>query len=129
MIFPRIVFRHSDHPGKIAGIDEINAIYAVHKAVQYMPEFPFRVMFIDLRKKGYVKNRRDADPSTVFKILVERFDTGEFHYFASPPTDEWAGTKHNIVRIPGLLSIKDRNSCGRGGQDDRAAFFFTGADS
>ncbi len=89
-------------PQKIAGLDEVIAIYGVNKVVKYFPEQPYRVMFIHLRKKGRIKNRHDADASAILNIIVERFDTGEIHYFAIL-AGEWAGTKYYLDRIPGAL--------------------------
>lgn len=92
-------------PGKIAGLDEITGLYAVHKVLEYMPEIPYRVLFVDVRKKGRFKNRHDADPTAVLKVVVDRLDTGEFQYFALL-TGNWAGTKYYLDRIPGAQIYK-----------------------
>lgn len=87
-------------PHKLAGMDEVTAVYAVNKVVNYLPDIPYRVLLIELRPKGRFKNRNDADPSTVLDIVAKRLDTGEVHYFALL-VNEWAGTKEYVARIPG----------------------------
>jgi len=86
-------------PSKIAGLDEITAIYAVRKIVEYFPEEPFHVLFIQIRKKGRLKNRKDGDPSVIFKIVRDRLDTGEIHYFVTL-AGRFAGTKSYLDKIP-----------------------------
>lgn len=87
-------------PGKLAGLDEVTAIYAVNKVVKHFPEVPYRVLMIDVRPKGRFKNRDDADPSTVLDIVAKRLETGEISYFVLL-INEWAGTKEFVTRIPG----------------------------
>lgn len=87
-------------PEKLVGFDEIIGIYAVRKIVEYMPEIPFHVLFIELRKKGRIRNRHDLDPSQVLKLVLERLDTGEIHFFATL-TANFAGTKYYLDAIPG----------------------------
>jgi hypothetical protein len=87
-------------PKKLAGMDEIDAVYVAHKEVKYFPEQPYRVLFLALRKKGRLRNRHDADPATILKVVSERLDNGQFHYFIVLAA-EWAGTKYYLDRIPG----------------------------
>lgn len=87
-------------PPKLAGLDEVIALYAVRKVVQYMPEFPYHVLFIDFVKKGRLKNRDAADPSTILSIVRDRLNSGEFQMFALLH-GQWAGTKYYLDKIPG----------------------------
>jgi tetratricopeptide (TPR) repeat protein len=87
-------------PKKLGGLEEITAIYAVRKVVQYLPEYPYQVLFIEVRKKGRFRNRHDADPSAILKIVVDRLSTGEIQYFALL-NGKFAGVKHYLDRIPG----------------------------
>jgi Zn-dependent protease with chaperone function len=87
-------------PQKLAGLEEISAVYAVRKDVEYFPERPFHVLFIEIRKKGRIKNRHDGNASVIFKIARERLDTGEIHYFVTL-AGKYAGTKHYLDKIPG----------------------------
>jgi Zn-dependent protease with chaperone function len=87
-------------PAKLAGLDEITSLYAVHKQVEYMREFPLRVLFIAVRKKGRIRNRHDADAATILSIVMQRLSTGEFHYFVLLQ-GKWAGTQYYLERISG----------------------------
>jgi hypothetical protein len=87
-------------PRKLAGLEEIDAIYAAHKEMEYFPEQPYRVLFVKLRKKGRFKNRHDAAATVVFDVVTKRLDTGEIHYFVLL-TAQWAGTEHYLKKIPG----------------------------
>lgn len=83
-------------PKKLAGLEEITAIYAANKVVKYLPEFPYRVLFIELRGK----RRGDSDPDSILKIVVDRLDTGEIHFFALLNA-KWGSTGKFISEIPG----------------------------
>ncbi|MFN6962469.1 MAG: M48 family metalloprotease [Pyrinomonadaceae bacterium] len=96
-------------PTKVAVLEEIVAVYAARKVVQHMPEFPFHVLFIELRKKGPLKNRDDADPSTIVGIVRDRLDTGLINYFVTL-TGAYAGLKSDLERIPGALIYSRRES-------------------
>lgn len=87
-------------PPKLVGLDEITALYAVHKKVEHLPEHPFRVLFVGVRKKGRFRNRNDADPSTILKIVRDRINNEEFHAVVVL-TGKWAGTRYYLDRIPG----------------------------
>lgn len=87
-------------PAILTGFEEIEALYLVHKTVRYMPEYPFRVLFIDVRKKTKLKNRNDLDPSELLKLVVKRIDSEQIHYYATL-TGSLKGIKHDIDKIPG----------------------------
>ena len=87
-------------PKNLAGLEEIDAIYAAHKEMKYFPEEPYRVIFVKLRKKGRLRNRNDAAPATVFDVVTKRLNTGEIHYFVLLAAG-WAGTEHYLQKIPG----------------------------
>lgn len=92
-------------PKKLAGLDEISAIYLVHKKVQYMPEVPYRVLFLELRGK----KRGDAEPGAIFNIVTNRLDTGELHYFAILD-QSWGNTGKVLDSIPGARVLPPDNS-------------------
>ncbi len=68
-------------PQKLAGLDEITAIYAVRKVVKYFPEIPFHVIFIALRKKSKFKNKNDLEAGEVVSIVADRLGFLEVGYF------------------------------------------------
>lgn len=61
--------------------EEINSIYIAKKDVKYYPEQPFVVMLIETREKNMLRNRQDLDPNDILKIMAERFETENIHYF------------------------------------------------
>lgn len=83
-------------PKKLAGMDEIKAIYAANKVVRYMPEHPFRVVFVELRPK----QKGDADTATIMGIVNKRLDTGEVH-FVVIVDNSWRETFDMISQVPG----------------------------
>lgn len=92
-------------PQKLGTFEEITAVYAVRKVVKYKPEIPFHVLFIELRKKGPLKNRGDLAPADIINIVVERLDTGEINFFATL-TAQFAGTKYYLDKIDGSRVYK-----------------------
>lgn len=99
-------------PAKLAGLDEITALYAAHKVVEHMPEIPFRVLFIELRPKGRLKNRHDAKPTAILDIVVDRLSSGEFQYFAILDHN-WGNIAERLDQIPGARIYRQRGN-GRG---------------
>lgn len=87
-------------PAKLAGLDEIVAVYAVRKVVEHMPEIPCHAIFIDVRPKGRLRNRDDADASTILSIVMKHLDDGLISYFAIL-AGQWAGTKYYLDKIEG----------------------------
>ncbi len=65
-------------PKKIAGFDEVTAIYVAHKKVRYLPEHPFRVLFVEVRgmRKG------DAAPTEILKLVANRLEDDRLHYYS-----------------------------------------------
>ena len=83
-------------PPKLAGLDEIVGLYAANKQVQYLPEVPFRTLFIELRKK----RSGDATPQAILEIITKRIDSEKFHYFVILD-NQWAQTLDKLISIPG----------------------------
>ncbi len=79
---------------KLSGMDEIAALYVAHKKVEYYPEFPYRVMWIELRPK----EKNDASAATVLEIVSKRLNTGEIEYFAILDS-QWKDTKSELQKI------------------------------
>jgi Zn-dependent protease with chaperone function len=65
-------------PRKLAGLDEIVAIYVANKKVEFLPEMPFRVVFIELRGK----QRGDAAANDILQIVSNRMTDERIHYVA-----------------------------------------------
>lgn len=83
-------------PKKLAGLDEIAAIYAAHKKVKYLPESPYRVLFVEVRPK----KKDDSEPKAIFEIVADRLDTGEIHFFALLD-QSWGETGKKLDAIHG----------------------------
>lgn len=83
-------------PKKFAGLDEIAAIYVVHKRVTYFPQSPCRVLFIELRPK----QKGDATPADILKIVMERLDLGDIHHF-TVLDQSWDATFKKLEAIHG----------------------------
>ena len=65
---------------KLDYFEEIRTLYLVRKVVQYRPDIPFHVLFIDLRPPKRFRNT-DLNGDEILKIAVERLDNGQIDYF------------------------------------------------
>ncbi len=83
-------------PKKLAGLDEIDAVYAANKLVALMPEYPCRALFIALRPK----QRGDSDASTILEIVMRQIGTDDIHHYIILD-DKRVATLDQLVRIPG----------------------------
>ena len=83
-------------PRKLSGIDEVEALYAVRKVCFFMPEFPFHVLLVELRKK----RSGDLAPQRVLEIVTRRLDTGEINWFGLLTAD-WQRNATEIFHLPG----------------------------
>jgi hypothetical protein len=92
-------------PKKLAGLEEITAIYAANKVVRYLPEIPFRVLFVELR----AKKRGDAGSDSILRIVVDRLDTGEVHYVVILDKT-WGEAGKTITEMPGARIYENLNN-------------------
>jgi len=80
---------------KLAGLEEISAIYAVNKVVRYMPEFPFCVLLVEFRKR----QPGDASSNEIVKIVSNRLNTGEVHWIGIVNSN-WRKNAKGIFDVP-----------------------------
>jgi len=66
---------------KLEYFEEITAMYLVRKKLQYMPEIPYHVLFIDLRKPKTFGNK-DLKVHEILKIAVDRMKDYEVNFIA-----------------------------------------------
>ncbi len=83
-------------PRKLAGLDEVTAIFAANKIVTYFPDVPFRVLFIELRGK----QKGDSDAKNILDIITDRLNNGEVNWFTILDAN-WGIAGKAITEIPG----------------------------
>jgi Zn-dependent protease with chaperone function len=66
-------------PQKLVGLEEITAIYLVKKDVHYMPEHPFRVLFLSTRRKGAFS--KDLTAAELIEIAAKRLNGSGIDFF------------------------------------------------
>lgn len=91
---------------KIKYYDEILAAYLVRKAVNFLPEIPFNVLFIEMRKKGMFGNSKDLKPQELLNIILDRLKDTDVHFFAILEKD-FSSMKPRLETIEGA-KIFDR---------------------
>ncbi len=90
-------------PKKLAGLEEIDAVYIANKQVRYLPEYPFRVIFIELRGR----RKGDASPEAIVEIVAERLADARIHYFVLL-NEHLGDTGKKLDAIEGTLAFDNR---------------------
>ncbi len=93
---------------KLQYYEEIQAIYLVQKVVNFRPDIPFHVLFLDVRKSGLLKHKDDLKPEELVNAIASRLSESEIGYFATL-TGMFAPTKAKVDKIAGA-KIFERGS-------------------
>jgi hypothetical protein len=98
--------RHDFAPEKVEKIwqkmryyDEIQAMYLVRKVVNYYSEIPLYVLFVETKKKGWLKRGEPTlNSEELLNVLIERLSEFGIHYFVILE-NEFASLKPRIEQI------------------------------
>jgi Zn-dependent protease with chaperone function len=83
---------------KLTYFDEIEAMYIAQKKVQYFSDMPLNVLFLDLKKKGWLKNGDSLNSQDLLNIAAERTSALGIHFFAVLEKD-FAAVKQQLEQI------------------------------
>lgn len=83
---------------KLTYFEEIEAIYVARKKVSYFSDIPFNVLFLDLKKKGWLKGSDNLSSQDLLNIAAERAGELDIHFFVVLEKD-FAVLKNQLERI------------------------------
>ena len=83
---------------KLNYFEEIEAIYVARKKVQYFADVPFNVLFLDLKKKGWLKKGDQLGSQDLLNIAFERTADLNINFLVVLEKD-YAGLKKRLESV------------------------------